>query len=155
MDETRGIEEFGTVNNDPFNLERFLMAQAGVYAEVLTELAAGMKRSHWMWFIFPQLKGLGSSAVAHRYGLASLDEARAYLAHEVLRARLERCTELVIQSQAPSLRALFGSPDDLKFRSSMTLFAHASDPADSLYHEALNRWCGGIDDQLTVSVLNR
>jgi uncharacterized protein (DUF1810 family) len=138
--------------DDPFYLERFLEAQAGVYYLVLSELAAGIKRSHWIWFIFPQLKGLGSSAMARRYGLESIDEARAYLAHEVLGARLAQCTELVIQSHAPSLRNLFGSPDDLKFRSSMTLFAHASH-ADSLYHAALNRWCDGVEDPRTVSLL--
>jgi uncharacterized protein (DUF1810 family) len=142
------------VNNDPYDLDRFLVAQAGVYGQVLTELAAGVKRSHWMWFIFPQLKGLGASAMAHRFGLGSLDEARAYLAHEVLSARLEQCTELVIQSHALSLHELFGSPDDLKFRSSMTLFAHAA-RADSMYHAALTRWCSGAEDPSTVAALNR
>jgi uncharacterized protein (DUF1810 family) len=142
------------VKNDPYELGRFLEAQAGVYERVLTELAAGTKRSHWMWFIFPQLKGLGSSTMAHRYGLGSRDEARAYRVDETLGARLEQCTQLVIQSHALSLRDLFGSPDDLKFRSSMTLFAHASD-ADSLFHVALNRWCDGVEDPLTVSLLHR
>jgi uncharacterized protein (DUF1810 family) len=142
------------VNHDPYDLERFLQAQAAVYERVLAELTAGMKRSHWMWFVFPQLKGLGASAMAHQYGLGSLDEARAYLAHEVLGKRLEQCTELVIQSHVLSLRELFGSPDDLKFRSSMTLFAHASQ-ADSSYHTALKRWCNGEEDPLTVSLLRR
>jgi uncharacterized protein (DUF1810 family) len=142
------------VNNDPFDLDRFLAAQASVYEQVLGELASGVKRGHWIWFIFPQLKGLGSSAMAHTYGLGSLDEARAYLAHATLAARLEQCTTLVIQSHALSLRDLFGSPDDLKFRSSMTLFAHAS-PADSLYHAALNRWCDGLEDPRTASLLHR
>ncbi len=139
---------------DPFDLDRFLEAQAGVYELALSELAAGMKRSHWMWFIFPQLKGLGSSAMAHRYGLMSLDEARAYLSHETLGPRLKQCTELVNQSHALSLRDLFGSPDDLKFHSSMTLFSHASH-ADSLYHAALNRWCDGNEDPLTATALSR
>jgi uncharacterized protein (DUF1810 family) len=142
------------LNNDPYELNRFFEAQAGVYERVLTELAAGMKRSHWMWFIFPQLRGLGASAMSHRYGVSSLDEARAYLAHETLGARLERCTELVVQSHALSLHDLFGSPDDLKFRSSMTLFSHTSH-ADSLYHAALNRWCDGVEDPSTVSLLHR
>jgi uncharacterized protein (DUF1810 family) len=142
------------VNDDPFDLGRFLQAQVEVYDLALTELAAGVKRSHWMWFIFPQIRGLGSSAMAHRYGLGSLDEARAYLAHEVLGARLEQCTGLVVQSHALSLRELFGSPDDLKFRSSMTLFAHAAH-ADSVYHAALNRWCDGVEDPRTAAILNR
>ena len=142
------------MNDDPYDLDRFVQAQASLYEQVLTELAAGLKRSHWMWFIFPQVKGLGSSTMAHRYGLGSLDEARAYLAHDTLGTRLEQCTELVVQSHASSLRDLFGSPDDLKFRSSMTLFAHAAH-RESLYHAALNRWCDGIEDLRTLSALNR
>ena len=148
------MKSAASTSHDPFNLGRFLDAQAGTFERALSELASGTKRSHWIWFIFPQLKGLGSSAMAHRYTLGSLDEARAYLSHELLGARLEQCTTLVIKSHALSLRELFGSPDDLKFCSSMTLFAHASH-ADSLYHAALNRWCDGIEDPLTMSALNR
>jgi len=140
------------MNNDPFHLGRFVEAQAGVYERVLSELAAGVKRSHWIWFIFPQLKGLGVSAMAQRYGLGSLDEARAYLAHEVLGPRLEQCTTLVVESHAPSLLEYFGSPDDLKFRSSMTLFAHASIDG-ALYRAALKRWCNNIEDPRTISAI--
>ncbi len=115
--------------DDRFDLERFVKAQAPVFETVLGELRAGRKRTHWMWFIFPQLRGLGHSPTAQFYGISSVDEARAYLAHGVLGSRLDQCTRIVLTSEAPSLHALFGSPDDLKFRSCMTLFAHvAGDP---------------------------
>src|SRR3954471_17863724 len=109
---------------DPFDLERFVTAQAPVFTAALNELKAGRKRSHWMWFIFPQMRGLGHSPTAQFYGISSIDEARAYLAHRGLGSRLDQCTKIVRASEAPSLQALFGSPDDLKFRSCMTLFAH-------------------------------
>jgi len=108
---------------DPFNLERFVTAQEPVFETVLAELRAARKRSHWMWFIFPQLAALGRSSTAKFYGIASMDEARAYLAHPGLGPRLETCTGIVVKAGAPSLHAIFGSPDDLKFRSCMTLFS--------------------------------
>src|SRR3954470_11053477 len=104
---------------DPFDLARFVAAQAPVFDAVLAELKAGRKRSHWMWFVFPQLKGLGASTTAQFYGIGSLAEARAYLAHPVLGPRLEACTRAVLQADGSSLHAIFGSPDDLKFVSCM------------------------------------
>jgi uncharacterized protein (DUF1810 family) len=112
--------------DDPYNLARFISAQQGVYARVLAELAAGRKQSHWMWFIFPQLQGLGSSATARHYAIASLAEARAYLAHPLLGARLRECTAIVNALEGKTARAVLGHPDELKFRSCMTLFAHAA-----------------------------
>ena len=109
---------------DPFDLDRFVQAQAGTYAQALDELHAGRKRTHWMWFVFPQLAGLGHSALSRRYGLSGLDEARAYLAHPVLGERLRQCCTAVLASDV-SAHALLGSPDDLKLRSCMTLF-HAA-----------------------------
>ena len=128
---------------DPFDLDRFVSAQAGVYDRACEELRAGRKRSHWMWFIFPQLKALGRSPTAQHYGLSSLAEANAYLNHPVLGLRLESAVAAVQASPAASLHALFGSPDDLKFRSSMTLFAAAA--PDGPYQAALARWCGDSD----------
>ena len=138
---------------DPFELERFVTAQTPVFRTVLAELKAGKKRSHWMWYIFPQLRGLGNSATAQRYGLLSLEEARAYLAHALLGPRLALCTETVMESTAVSLAELFGSPDDLKFRSSMTLFAVASDDKN-LFQGALERWCHGQRDERTLRLLS-
>ncbi len=139
--------------DDPFDLQRFVTAQAPVFATALAELRAGRKRSHWMWFVFPQLRGLGRSATAEFYGLASLDEARAYLAHPLLGPRLEEATRAVLALQGRSLHALFGSPDDLKFRSAMTLFAAASGIAANPYREAIARRCDGHDDAATLALL--
>ncbi|MBF5094361.1 DUF1810 domain-containing protein [Azospirillum sp. INR13] len=138
--------------DDPFDLQRFLSAQEPVFATVLDELRNGHKRSHWMWFVFPQLRGLGRSATAGFYGIASLDEAKAYLAHPTLGARLEQATRAVLGVQGGTLHEIFGSPDDMKFRSSMTLFALAAGQADSAYHEALVRWCDGRMDDATVTL---
>ena len=138
---------------DPFDLARFVGAQAGVFADAVEELRAGHKRSHWMWFVFPQLKGLGHSPTAQHYGVSSLAEANAYLEHLVLGPRLETAVAAVQASPAASLGALFGSPDDLKFRSSMTLFAIAA--PDGPYQAALGRWCGGKPDPRTVALLGR
>ncbi len=137
--------------SDPFDLQRFVAAQAGVHDAALGELRAGAKRSHWMWFVFPQLKGLGSSPMARTYGLASLDEARAYLGHGVLGPRLREAVVAVQDSGAPSLNALFGSPDDLKFGSCMTLFREAE--PQGVFSDALQRWCGGAPDLLTLRLL--
>jgi uncharacterized protein (DUF1810 family) len=138
---------------DPFNLERFLTAQAPVFETVLAELRAGRKRTHWMWFIFPQLAGLGRSSTARFYGIGSLDEARAYLAHPVLGPRLDQCARVVLEAESPSLHAMFGSPDDLKFRSCMTLFSLAADDPDDVFCHALERWCDGQPDEQTLAFI--
>jgi uncharacterized protein (DUF1810 family) len=137
---------------DPFDLQRFVSAQAASFDRALAELEAGRKQSHWMWFIFPQSRGLGHSPTAVRYAIGSLDEARAYLSHPLLGPRLLRCTEVVIASHAPSLHALFGAPDDLKFVSSMTLFRLAADDARA-FQAALDRWNGGRMDARTLEIM--
>jgi uncharacterized protein (DUF1810 family) len=141
-------------SEDSFDLERFVTAQAPVFETVLAELRAGRKRSHWMWFVFPQLRGLGQSATARFYGIASLEEARAYLAHPLLGPRLDLCTRLVLGSGSPSLHAIFGSPDDMKFRSCMTLFSLVRDGSANPFQEALDRWCGGRPDERTLALLD-
>ena len=128
---------------DPWNLQRFVDAQASVYDAVVNELQQGRKASHWMWFVFPQLRGLGHSATAQHFGLASLDEARAYLAHPLLGARLRECTRLALRAGGDA-HAVFGTPDDLKFRSCMTLFAHAA-PDEPLFAAALQHYFDGPD----------
>lgn len=138
---------------NPFGLQRFRDAQAPVIARVEAELAAGRKQSHWMWFVFPQLRALGRSETALFYGIGSLDEARAYLADPLLGSRLRRVTELALAADAPSLTALFGTPDDMKFRSSMTLFALADGTAGNPFERALERWCGGERDEATLDLL--
>ncbi len=136
---------------DPFNLQRFVDAQRSVYPEVRAELAAGCKRSHWMWFVFPQIKGLGASSMALHYGIASKAEAQAYWAHPVLGPRLRECTELVLAVDDRSAREIFGPPDDLKFRSCMTLFAQAT--GAPLFSRALEKCFGGQADRRTVALL--
>jgi uncharacterized protein (DUF1810 family) len=138
--------------DDPFNLQRFVEAQADVFGRVEAELRAGRKQSHWMWFIFPQLAGLGFSTMAHVYAIASLDEARAYLAHPVLGSRLRSCTQAVCAVEGRSLRGIFGTPDDMKFRSCMTLFAQAA-PEDEMFGAALTKFCGGAPDPATLDLL--
>ncbi len=133
-------------------LEHFVAAQDRVYAEVTAELRAGRKQTHWMWFIFPQLTGLGRSPMAERYGLADLTAARAYLAHAVLGPRLRSCTKLVNAVAGRTAHEIFGSPDDLKFRSSMTLFARA-DPGEPAFRAALDRYYGGGEDPRTLARL--
>jgi uncharacterized protein (DUF1810 family) len=135
-------------------MQRFLDAQAGVFETALAELRAGRKRTHWMWFIFPQLRGLGRSTMAEYYGIAALDEARTYLAHTILGPRLIACTEAVLQHDGTSLNAIFGSPDDLKFCSSMTLFARAGDGHGGIFHTAIRRLCGGHADERTIALLH-
>ena len=134
------------------DLDRFVSAQAPVISTVLDELRAGRKRTHWMWFIFPQLTALGRSAMAKRYGLADLDEARAYLAHDVLGPRLLICTRLVNAVTGKSAHEIFGSPDDLKFRSCVTLF-HRAAPDEGAFAEALRRYYGGVEDERTVELI--
>jgi uncharacterized protein (DUF1810 family) len=125
--------------NDPYKLERFASAQEPVYDNVLAELRSGRKRSHWMWFIFPQFAGLGHSAMAQTYAIASLDEAAAYLAHPLLGARLRECCSLVARLDGLSANQIFGEPDDMKFHSSLTLFADVA-PDEPLFVECLNKY---------------
>ena len=149
------------MTSDPFNLGRYVEAQEPVIARVRAELTAGSKRSHWMWFVFPQLAGLGSSATAQRYAIGSLAEARAYLAHPLLGARLQECTGLVAVS-GRSIADIFGYPDDLKFRSCMTLFAYAADERSlsgatgatpGVFGAALQGYFAGEEDPLTRRLL--
>ena len=135
-----------------FDLDRFVVAQEPVFRVVLDELEAGRKRTHWMWFVFPQLRGLGQSPTAVFYGIGSLPEARAYLAHPVLGPRLVLCTRTVLGIEDRSLAAIFGSPDDMKFRSSMTLFSRATD-SEPLFRQALERCCEGRADERTLALL--
>jgi len=141
------------MSGDPFDLARFVSARAGVFDRAVGELRAGRKRTHWMWFVFPQLRSLGRSSTAQFYGVAGLDEATAYLQHPILGPRLEAAVAAVNDSGAASLQLLFGSPDDLKFRSSMTLFGIAG--PDGPFAGALDRWCRGEPDHHTVELLGR
>lgn len=138
--------------NDPYNLQRFVQAQAPVYDQVQAELRDGRKQSHWMWFIFPQLAGLGRSATARRFAIASLDEAKAYLAHPVLGTRLRECAGLVLAVRQRSIHDIFGSPDDLKFHSSMTLFNRA-DPGAPVFEQCLLEYFAGKGDPKTLALL--
>jgi uncharacterized protein (DUF1810 family) len=138
--------------DDPFDLRRFVTAQDGVYDDVVAELRAGRKRSHWMWFVFPQVAGLGSSPMAKRYAIASLAEARAYIAHPVLGERLRHCTDLVLAARDRDITATLGSPDDVKFRSSMTLFGRAA-PDEARFGAALDRYFRGEADAATLQRL--
>ena len=126
------------------DLDRFVSAQAGVYEEALAELKAGRKRTHWMWFVFPQIAGLGSSSMAQRYAIGSVDEARAYLAHPVLGPRLRECAQALLDVEGRSAADIFGYPDDLKLRSSMTLFARAADDP-AVFQAVLERYYDGPD----------
>ena len=136
---------------DPFDLERFVDAQAPVYRQVLSELSHGRKQSHWMWFVFPQLAGLGHSAMAQRYALSSRKEAVAYLGHAILGPRLQECTALVNAVEGQTIRQILGSPDDLKFRSSMTLFGAVSGEPE--FAAAIAKFYGGTPDQATLELL--
>jgi len=141
---------------DPFNLARFVDAQAEVFEQVLAELRAGEKQSHWIWFIFPQMKGLGHSSQSIYFGIGSLEEAVAYLRHPLLGPRLGRCTRLVTLVEGRKIGQILGYPDDLKFRSSMTLFAHAAAHAEmdaTDFNDALKKYFNGEPDELTVALL--
>ena len=138
--------------DDPFELERFVAAQAPVIEAVRTELRAGRKRSHWMWFVFPQLRGLGASAMADRYGIASADEARAYLAHPVLGPRLRECCALVLAVEGQTIDRILGYPDNLKFRSCLTLF-EAVAPQEPVFRQCLDKYYGGRADPKTLALL--
>ena len=135
-------------------LERFVTAQdsRGTYASAVAELRAGRKTSHWMWFVFPQLAGLGMSETSRRYAISSLDEARAYLAHPILGQRLEECARILTELNGTTAHDIFGSVDAMKLRSSMTLFARAA-PESPLFREVLDRYFGGVADDATDSLL--
>jgi uncharacterized protein (DUF1810 family) len=135
-----------------YDLERFVEAQADCYEQVTRELRAGRKSSHWMWFIFPQLAGLGHSELARRYAISSLEEAAAYLEHSMLGERLRECTQLVNAVAGRSIDQILGYPDDLKFRSSMTLFARAG-TEERVFRDALEKYFGGEEDRLTLERL--
>ena len=137
---------------DPFDLDRFVTAQEPVYATVVAELRAGAKRGHWIWFIFPQMRGLGRSATAHRFGITSRDEAAAYLAHPVLGPRLRECAALLCEHADRSATQILGHPDDMKVCSSMTLFAHAGH--DAVFRDVLDAFYGGRDDPATLELLD-
>ena len=139
--------------SDPFDLQRFVMAQEGVYEQVCAELRGGRKEGHWIWFIFPQMRGLGSSAMANAFGIASRKEAEAYLKDAVLGARLRECTRLVNAVEGRSIERIFGYPDDLKFRSSMTLFASVATDKQ-VFEDALQKYFGGEMDPLTLKKLD-
>jgi len=138
--------------DDPFNLNRFVQAQDPLLAQVRQELRAGHKRSHWMWFVFPQLSGLGHSAMARHYAIGSLAEAQAYLRHPILGSRLVECTELVNGVEGRFVQQIFGSPDDMKFHSSMTLFALAQ-PEALVFHQALAKYFAGTQNRVTADML--
>jgi len=138
--------------SDPYDLQRFVDAQESVIDEVRAELCAGRKLTHWMWFVFPQIAGLGHSAMAQHYAISSPDEARAYLAHPVLGARLVELTRIVDGLQGRSVGEIFGYPDDMKFHSSMTLFAHIADTPD-VFLDALRHYFAGRPDDATLARL--
>lgn len=138
--------------DDPYGFDRFLLAQENSFVQALAELRAGRKQSHWMWFIFPQFDGLGSSAMSRRYAIRSAAEARAYLRHPVLGPRLVQCCEAAMAVDGRSADEVFGLPDDMKLRSSMTLFAAVS-PSGSVFHAALHRFFHGARDAQTIRLL--
>ncbi|CAM5198753.1 calpastatin [Bosea thiooxidans] len=139
--------------SDPFHLQRFVEAQESSWTAALAEVRAGRKRSHWIWFIFPQMRGLGLSSTSEFYGIVSLDEARAYLAHPVLGPRLAAIAEAVLAHQGQSANAIFGSPDDMKLRSSMTLFDAASVDGANPYRAVLRHFFDGVPDPRTLELL--
>jgi uncharacterized protein (DUF1810 family) len=138
--------------NDPFDLQRFVNAQNPVFKQVCSELRRGRKQGHWMWFVFPQLEGLGHSWMAKKFGISSRDEAEAYLEHSILGPRLKECTRLVNLVEGRSIEQIFGYPDNLKFRSSMTLFSCVGSD-DGAFATALQKYFGGQPDRLTLERL--
>jgi uncharacterized protein (DUF1810 family) len=138
--------------DDPYNLQRFVDAQAPVFEQVLDELREGRKQSHWMWFVFPQIIGLGSSETARFYAITCLEEAQAYLQHPLLGARLEQCAGIIEPQLQWTARQIFGSPDDMKLHSSMTLFA-AADPKRRIFKAVLDTFFDGVSDTLTMERL--
>jgi uncharacterized protein (DUF1810 family) len=142
----------GATINDPYDLQRFVDAQAPVFGEVCSELREGRKRGHWMWYIFPQIRGLGSSMRSARFSISSLAEATAYLGHTILGPRLKECSRLVLAIDGLSIEEIFGYPDDLKFHASMTLFAQTS-PKDEVFHQALRKYFRGAAHRQTLQIL--
>ena len=138
---------------DPFDLARFVSAQRDTFDRALSEVERGRKTSHWMWYIFPQLRGLGHSATAKRYGIRGAEEAEAYLQHELLGSRLIAISEAVVAVEGRSAREIFGTPDDLKLHSSATLFAHVSEPG-SVFHKVIDKYFDGQFDQQTLHLLS-
>ncbi len=138
---------------DPYNLQRFVDAQETVFEQARSELREGRKRSHWMWFIFPQIEGLGHSEVARKYAISGRDEAIAYLDHQILGPRLRECTRLVALLEGRSIEEIFGYPDDLKFHSSMTLFANVT-ASDQIFRDALEKYYAGQLDNATLERLH-
>jgi uncharacterized protein (DUF1810 family) len=143
-----------TATSDPYDLNRFLTAQARNYDVALAEIRTGAKRSHWMWYVFPQLAGLGSSPTAQRFAISTLDEAGAYLSHPVLGPRLLECVEALLALSGLSAHEIFGWPDELKLRSSMTLFAVVSQPS-SVFERVLDQYFAGERDAKTLALLGR
>jgi uncharacterized protein (DUF1810 family) len=140
--------------NDPHNLSRFVQAQEGDYERALAEIRSGRKRSHWMWYIFPQFDGLGFSSTSRHYAIKSIAEAKAYLSHPVLGPRLSACAEAALGVEGESANEMFGSPDDMKLRSCATLFAQVS-PAGSVFHRLLDKYFSGEPDEKTLQLLGR
>jgi uncharacterized protein (DUF1810 family) len=138
--------------NDPYNLQRFVDAQNPIFEEVRSELRNARKTGHWMWFVFPQIKGLGHTPTAREFAISSREEAAAYLDHPILGPRLRECTRLVTLVEGRSISQILGYPDDLKFRSCMTLFAHATSD-NQVFKDALDKSCGGEFDRLTLDRL--
>ncbi len=141
-------------SRDTFDLDRFVSAQEDVYDSALAEIRAGRKRTHWMWFVFPQLRGLGSSPISRQFAIRNTAEARAYLAHPILGARLLECCDALLRVSGGSANEIFGSPDDLKLRSCATLFASVSEPG-SVFERVLARFFGGAPDERTEALLLR
>ncbi|WNG85213.1 DUF1810 domain-containing protein [Mycobacterium sp. ITM-2016-00317] len=142
-------------DDDSYDLDRFVQAQQHAYPGALAELRAGAKRGHWIWFVFPQLRGLGRSATAQRYGIASAAEAKAYLAHPVLGPRLHECARALAAHAGRTITDIVGHPDDLKVRSSMTLFVHAGEDSDDTadFRDVLAAFYGGVQDPATLELL--
>jgi uncharacterized protein (DUF1810 family) len=138
--------------NDPYNLQRFIDAQNPIYEQVCSELRRGYKTGHWMWFIFPQIRGLGHSPMASRFAISSLEEARAYLNDPILGSRIRECTRLINRAEGRTIQQIFGYPDVLKFQSSITLFAHATSENKD-FEDALQKYFTGEYDRLTVERL--
>lgn len=139
--------------DDPHNLARFITAQEPVYPTALAELKSGQKRTHWMWFIFPQVTGLGFSPTSQYYAIHSLEEAQQYLAHPILGARLRECAEALLAVEGHSASQIFGYPDDLKLKSSMTLFARVDDDPNSVFSRVLDKYYHGEQDSKTLNIL--
>jgi uncharacterized protein (DUF1810 family) len=137
---------------DPYDLERFVQAQEGDYEEALSEIRRGLKRSHWMWYIFPQFDGLGISSTSKRYSVKSVEEARAFVAHPVLGPRLLECTEAALRVEGRSAMEIFGYPDEMKLRSCATLFASVS-PAGSVFHRIIEKYFRGECDARTLRLI--